>query len=831
MRLLGKVVYSAAVMLTLTIARARALATGALLTEANGDSHDWLGGDPPLPSAVNAARLVLVDHWEVVTRDDLRAVVRRLSRGRPRAWDLARATNIAGWGWLAGLVDETEAWAHVAGAARSAQNAFASWASFGAECVRNSEQDGDEMEELPACLERLLVSPESPWRRIAWGTSLDTPEDAVEPVSAPNRAAFHEACPSSPAHRFALALRGPSAVAKHQSLAFLGGLPGLPRHRAAAVQAFGPEDRGPDQVRAIVRQSIDRDASEEVEGIATAARAAKGKKRLDPELLTQIGWLKREGKARLSKAVEAWSAMNAAQVANLGYAAGYLRAEQAWALLLDNARAAQPRFLSWEDFADHLAVGTCVFAATETMAPAKQCALDALRSAPDSPWKTIPWSVDLRAEAEDGPLAVPVTLAGDELVVTVRVTFECPSCMSKLHVQRFESHVTCARCAHRIDVDGEAWLALLGDTMHEARLHREPVRHAVFYEGASYRVHHAWELDSPRCPRCRQPLGLSPLRGPGSGERLLDCLGCGEKIRARRPEGVLARVDPEVAFVLGEAFDGELGLAPQAPVSIACLGCGAPLAVDGSERAPACAACGTQSFLSPALWARFHPPPRRRAVSFVLPAHLGAVDVPKLRPSVAAYGGMCFATAELDYQALFATGALSGPRDLPADEVASLALRWIAALGALDRHLAGQDHGRISGVPRTVAYRARAGARLAHELEVRSPTALVRALSAPVPKLRTVDEARRRSHRLHPRPCVDRLLRMPGGAPDRRPGGERHVQRLLGGERPLARPVSRASRAARLRGEAAARRRGGSRRGLSRRRHVAHRRLARHAAV
>jgi DNA-directed RNA polymerase subunit RPC12/RpoP len=90
------------------------------------------------------------------------------------------------------------------------------------------------------------------------------------------------------------------------------------------------------------------------------------------------------------------------------------------------------------------------------------------------------------------------------------------------------------------------------------------------------------------------------------------CAKCRTRIGVREvPRDVAHKLPPEARWVIAE-------LEPRAhdegreAISVHCQECGAPLEVDGRERAFACTFCKAHNVLSDDVWARLHPTPVKR---------------------------------------------------------------------------------------------------------------------------------------------------------------------------------------------------------------------------
>jgi DNA-directed RNA polymerase subunit RPC12/RpoP len=735
--------------------RAAALATGAVLTETNEADHDWLGGSPPLPDAARAARKLLAEGWNVSTPGALGKTLDwlfdeghsaayleavdavREGRASPfasdfigrhgstlggrglRAWDLGRAVNVAGWGALGGLLDEEAAWQRVLHAANETRRLYGSWAEFGAHYALGRHfWSREEDPQVAAALRRLLHRRGSPWRRHAWERPLDgaptaSAEVAGRETGAPDGGEGHPAAPRTQAEQFAVALLGVFGPPDHKRLTFLGGLPrGV--MRLSAGDWFQPGDRSPAGAERVARHFARFDPQPTLAALKQLAQ--KG----DPGPREQLGWLARLGEEGLGAAIQAWAAANTATAVCAGYVGRWLQAEVAWDILLEVARATQPRFSSWEAYLRASLAGRCFVSACDEPEPLLARALEQLLHDEDSPARRIPWDTDLSS-------AAPPVPPSRFLPVALRVATRCSRCAELTRLGELAEWVQCARCGLTQRISAERWAEVLGEALYDARLHREPGRHFLRAFGR-LDAEVTWEHAAPRCPRCHAELSLAPLsRDPGEALHL-GCQ-CGARVLARRPTGVARGIDPELHWLMVDAAAGGT-LHPAEPLVVSCLRCGAPGKVDGTERVPTCEYCGAANFVSPQLWARYHPPPRAPTLWLLLGPQLPPLDAPKPRPRVDVVDGLKHGTLAVDFAARFPPTGMGEPEALPPQPALDAAMRWMLALGAVDVHLRGMDHARIAGVPRTIAYQVAAGAELGEALELFDPEALEAAVEA-----------------------------------------------------------------------------------------------------
>jgi len=102
-------------------------------------------------------------------------------------------------------------------------------------------------------------------------------------------------------------------------------------------------------------------------------------------------------RSNFGKSIFAWDFARYINLCRWGYSAGYLSAEEAWSLIMPMARRVQKRFSSWEELGRNFLHGRLcsmpeLYMDDKTQAEA---ALKFLLTDPTSPWKTIPWDLNL----------------------------------------------------------------------------------------------------------------------------------------------------------------------------------------------------------------------------------------------------------------------------------------------------------------------------------------------------------------------------------------------------------------------------------------------------
>jgi hypothetical protein len=89
------------------------------------------------------------------------------------AWDMVRLITIAGWGYVAGMISEDEAWSYVIPAAQAIQRSYASWDELGKHHLLGREfWSGGWEGRFARCCLALFDDPASPWRTLLWNTDL-----------------------------------------------------------------------------------------------------------------------------------------------------------------------------------------------------------------------------------------------------------------------------------------------------------------------------------------------------------------------------------------------------------------------------------------------------------------------------------------------------------------------------------------------------------------------------------------------------------------------------------------------------------------------------------
>lgn len=177
----------------LTDAQRWALATGAVLNQRNGQSHEAL-----IPASFTgtdraSAIRVLKEDWGVNSHAELIEVLalleNRAEETQYLAWMLCRCVNIAQWGVQAGYLKEDEAWEGMLRVANRIQETFKGWAEMSDSYLagrrrwyRNAQmpakREAQSAQPQMEYIVQMLLNPSdpnSPWTKNKWDTNLRDP--------------------------------------------------------------------------------------------------------------------------------------------------------------------------------------------------------------------------------------------------------------------------------------------------------------------------------------------------------------------------------------------------------------------------------------------------------------------------------------------------------------------------------------------------------------------------------------------------------------------------------------------------------------------------------
>lgn len=209
-----------------------ALGCAAVLTERNHDSHTLLGVDRASAGGKVGKKRLLADAWDINGREDFFKTMTLMDRGGHRAnfevvgrlisplterefqallaqesdpemrnkllvarryyeqlgekslygWDYSRAICLCRWAYVAGYIDEEEAWKRIMPMAILLQEKFDSWEDLGRNyligrqfwSLEHTQEGGWRCEDA---FQRLLDMRSSPWNRYPWEMRLKEDQD------------------------------------------------------------------------------------------------------------------------------------------------------------------------------------------------------------------------------------------------------------------------------------------------------------------------------------------------------------------------------------------------------------------------------------------------------------------------------------------------------------------------------------------------------------------------------------------------------------------------------------------------------------------------------
>ena len=157
-----------------------ALGAGAMVAQIDGARLDLLGGIENIAEAGPAYRKALLEVWEVRSRQDLLELIDKLLHDdldRTRTgWNYPRAINLARWGYVAGYLQEGEAWSYILSAAEHLQKTFSSWQELGQAYLDGRAKWYTRLvayrRQAEYAYRVLVADQDSPWRKYPWNLDL-----------------------------------------------------------------------------------------------------------------------------------------------------------------------------------------------------------------------------------------------------------------------------------------------------------------------------------------------------------------------------------------------------------------------------------------------------------------------------------------------------------------------------------------------------------------------------------------------------------------------------------------------------------------------------------
>lgn len=108
--------------------------------------------------------------------------------------------------------------------------------------------------------------------------------------------------------------------------------------------------------------------------------------------LIDFVWQHRDDLAE--KKLKAWDYMRMINVARWSYTLGYITQEEAWKYIVYGGDEMKKSYASWDELGEHYIIGR-IFWSNSPNQPETKYAVVWLETSPISPWKKIPWNMDL----------------------------------------------------------------------------------------------------------------------------------------------------------------------------------------------------------------------------------------------------------------------------------------------------------------------------------------------------------------------------------------------------------------------------------------------------
>jgi hypothetical protein len=181
----------------------------------------------------------------------------------------------------------------------------------------------------------------------------------------------------------------------------------------------------------------------------------------------------------------------------------------------------------------------------------------------------------------------------------VEAMMTCPRCAKPVPLSSIAATTSCPSCASNVEVLRELWDALTAE-------HDGGAKVIAGSDGVwSLEFHEAAET---RCPSCEEPFDVQAA----IAKKASTCSKCTTAVDVRAvPRDVARKLPPEARWVIElRAHDDDHDR--REAITVHCQECGAPLEIDGKERAFACTFCKARNVLSDDVWSRLHPTPVRR---------------------------------------------------------------------------------------------------------------------------------------------------------------------------------------------------------------------------
>jgi hypothetical protein len=216
-----------------------------------------------------------------------------------------------------------------------------------------------------------------------------------------------QATPMGPANQWALAATAILTVTTRRVPRYdcLGGAPAGPDEVQTAKtilkNSWGIESR--EKLESMIEWLATTGHSAEYQKAVAAFQGASPKQRQGDARLAFVG---QHGTEIGQRGLLAWDLGRLLAIAGWGFLAGFCNDIEAWGVMLPAADRIRNAYTSWDEYGQHYKLGA-LFSMPDAAGQIEQ-ALAQLRSAPDSPWKSVPWRLDGAPNVGAAPYGAPV---------------------------------------------------------------------------------------------------------------------------------------------------------------------------------------------------------------------------------------------------------------------------------------------------------------------------------------------------------------------------------------------------------------------------------------
>jgi len=202
------------------------------------------------------------------------------------------------------------------------------------------------------------------------------------------------------------------------------------------------------------------------------------------------------------------------------------------------------------------------------------------------------------------------------VAVQIKLAFNCEECMQPIPLGGLVEKPRCDKCQSPAEPDWQKMLNFGNPTVTIVEWAQE-AEDGDCETGGFASIHLDAECKPLQCA-CGATWDAAAIAAEGQPA----CPACAKPIASRRTPPHITEHYPQIVCVVGETQIAEDGEVPGAakPVMFACMNCGAPLRIDGTQRIVDCGSCDVPNFIPDALWLRLHPAKKREPFWLVIEA-------------------------------------------------------------------------------------------------------------------------------------------------------------------------------------------------------------------